>query len=416
MKEMVIKMKRKGSMAVTKPLFRARLLRAVTLTVSLMLTVMVLAPAVSAESDGTGRNDIGVAAEADTMPPAFADMADDLPDDLAMLLPDGLFSEDPEEALAAAEEMSDWRYLMNALLDAVGLRLSDAVGLLCTLTGLLLIAAILGKMRDSLGGAGGEMFGFCLRLCLYAAIVTQAVGMVEGVQVFFEQLCGLTKGMMPVMGTLYALGGNLGQAAVTEELLLLFLALCQYISATVTPPVCAICLACSLMDALGNRSFPTATAIGAQVKRWYTWLLGFVMFLLSLALTAQSVLTGRADTLAMRGVKYAVGNMLPVVGGAVSGSLGTVMAGVELLRGVCGVAGVILVALLLLPTLVQLLLFRAMFRLATTMATLLGCDGEARLMEEIASLYGYIAAAVSVCSVMFIIALAIFIHSGTAMG
>ena len=139
------------------------------------------------------------------------------------------------------------------------------------------------------------------------------------------------------------------------------------------------------------------------------------MFLLSLALSTQSVLAGQADTLGMRGIKYAVGNAIPVVGGAVAGTLSAVGAGMGLLRGVCGVAGILLVALLLLPALVELLLLRATLRLASTVASMLSCDGEAKLLGDMASLYGYLAAAVSVCSVTFVLALGLLIHSGVAV-
>jgi hypothetical protein len=47
---------------------------------------------------------------------------------------------------------------------------------------------------------------------------------------------------------------------------------------------------------------------------------------------------------------------------------------------------------------------------------MLGCDGEARLMGEIGSLYGYLIAAVSVCAVVFVLALGLFIHGTVALG
>ncbi len=379
--------------------FRLLLIPAVLLT-AVWLTVL---PAHAAEND----------TEALTMPPEYTDLENSLPAELEGLLPDGLFSSNAEEVLVAAETAADWRYLANALLSAVGLRLSDAIGLFTTLVGLILLAAVLGRLRDGLSAGGGEMFGFCLRLVLYTAIITQTAGMIRTVQGFFTSLGALTGGMIPAMGTLYALGGNLGQAALNEEILLLFLAACQYISTSVTPPVCAVCLSFSLMDALGTRL--SLSALCDQVKKWYTALLGLIFFLLGLALSAQSVLVGRADSLGMRGIKYAVGSWIPVVGGAVAGTLGTVAESIRLLRGVCGIAGVMLVALLLLPTLIELLLFRTAIRLGATAATLLGCDGESRLLSEMASLYGYLAAAVTICSLMFLLALALFIHSAVAL-
>lgn len=366
-------------------------------TVSLMLTV-------SAENPEY---------EAVTLPPSYADLENYIPKDMAGILPEGVFSENAEEALSAVGEMSDWRYLLNAVLSAVGLRMEDAIGWLCTLLGLVLVAAILGKLREGISGANGELLGLCLRLTLYTAISLQTVRMVETVQVFFSQLNALMGGLIPVTGVLYAMGGNLGQAALNGEITVILLAVCEYVSATVTPPVCALCMSFSLMDAFGLRT--TLAPLCEQVKKWYVGLLGLIMFLLTLAISTQSILVGRADSLGMKGIKYAVGNMLPVIGGAVAGSLGTVAAGVGILRGICGVSGVILVALLLLPTLVHLLLFRAVIRLASTVAGLLGCEGESRLLTEMGSLHGYMAAAVSICSVTCILSLSLLIHSTAAL-
>ena len=368
-------------------------------TCAALCLLLLLAAVVPVRADGKE-------AEAQTMPPSFADVEGALDDSLAEALPDGIFSSDAEEAVDAIGELCDLRYLLGALLNAIGLRLGDAVRLLCTLVGLLLLAAVLRQFRDTVGGRGGEAFGFCLRLCLYAAIVSQGVGLVEVATAFFSRLSGLTAAFIPVMGSLYAMGGNLGQAAVSRELLLVFLSACQYVSGVLTPPVCGICMTFSLFDAFGSRL--TLTPLSETVKRWYTSLLGLITFLLTLALSAQSILVARADSLAMKGVKYAVGSLIPVAGGAVSGTLGSVTAGVALLRGATGICGVILVALLLLPTLVHLLLFRGMLNLAKTVAALLGCDGEGRLLGEMASLYGYLSAAVAICSVTFVLALAFF--------
>jgi stage III sporulation protein AE len=165
------------------------------------------------------------------------------------------------------------------------------------------------------------------------------------------------------------------------------------------------------MDAF--RSPIRLDALSGLIKKWYTTFLGLLMTVLTAVLSAQSVLTSKADNLQMKGVKYAVSNILPVVGGAVSGTLGTVAAGIGVLRSTCGVCGVILIGLLLLPTLIQLLLYRAVFQLTGTAAGMLRCEGEAKLLGEVASLYGYVAAVVSICSVAFVVALSLLI-GGTA--
>ena len=356
---------------------------------------------------------LSVAAEEVTLPPSYTELEDSLPPELIELLPDGIFSSDLEEALTAATELTNWKYLLNTLTAAIGFELEGLIGLMGTLLGLLLVSAVCRRMGESFGGSCGELFEFCLRLALYTAMVIPMAVSVTAVQVYFDRLMTLTGGMIPAVGVLYAMGGDLGRAAVSSELLMVFLGICQYVSAAVTPPVCALCMSFSLMDALGVRL--SLSALGERVKKWYVSVLGLIMFLLSLALSGRSMLVGQADTLGMKGIKYAVSTMIPVVGGAVSGTLSTVAVGIGALRGVCGVAGIFLLALLLLPTLVQLLLTRALLNLTATVASLLSCDGEAKLLGEMASLQGYLAAAVSICAVLMVTALTLLIHSGTAL-
>ncbi len=361
---------------------------------------------------------VGVSAQdipLETMPQAYQELQDAIPPDAVELLPDGLFSEDPQEALRAVEEMSTPTYLLRVVLDMTGLYGGAVVQTLVVLLGLLLLSALLKHLQEA-WGKGGEGFSFCLRMCMYALMVAKAGEMLAWVSTYFERLQTLMNSMIPVMGVLYAMGGNVGQATIGSEMVLLLMGVCEYITTSVTPALCGICLAFALMEAFGGGTQLKLSPISGLCKKWYTSLLGFLMFLMTAALSVQSLLAVKADTLTMRGVKYAVGQMIPVVGGAVSGTLGSVAAGVGLLRSVAGVSGLLLLTLLLLPTLLQLLLFRGCYQLAAGIGSMLSCDGEAKLLGEIGSLYGYMAAAVSICAVGFIVVLAIFAYGATAMG
>lgn len=377
---------------------------AIFLVTLCLLSAGLLLPARAAETDK----------EVLTMPPDYAALPEYLPEELESLLPDGLFSSAPEEALAAAREGVSLSGLVAAVLAELGLRLSDAVDLLATLVGLLLLSCLLGHLNQAVGGRTGELSGFVLRLVLAVAVVSLTVGLTDRVAGYLGQLSALCGGMIPVMGGLYVLGGGLGQAAVGEGLMLAFLNVLEYLCAHATPAVCGVCMALALLNALGVRQ-PTQ-GLGRWIRKTYTGFLGFITFLLSAALGCQSVLAAHTDTLRMKGLKYAVGNLIPVAGGGLSGSLGTLAAGVELLRSVCGVCGILLLALLLLPVLVELLLFRQVIRLAAVAAEALELPADTKLLEEIAELYGYMAAAVSLCSVFFLLALCVLIMSGSALG
>ena len=349
----------------------------------------------------------------ETLPQEYVQWEEYLPDDVQDQLPDGLFSTSAEEVYAALRELTSFGGVLRIILQLLGLRLSEGITLLATLVGLILFSAVLRSTQKAIGGKGADLFGFCLRLAMFSTIVATAASLLKGVTDYFAQLQALSSAMVPVMGTLYALGGNLTQAVANQEILMVALAVCQYVGSSTVVPMCGLCLALGLLDAF--RSTVRLEALAGLIKKWYTTFLGLLMTVLTAVLSAQSVLTARADDLQMKGVKYAVSNMLPVVGGAVSGTLGTVAAGVGVLRGVCGVCGVVLIALLLLPTLIRLLLYRAVFQMAGTAADMLQCDGEARLLKEVASLYGYVAAVAGICSVTFVVALAILVGGGAAV-
>lgn len=378
-----------------------------------LLLVLLCAPV---RADDTAHATDGGTApeEALTMPPAYVDLPDALPDELLPLLPEGLFSANPEEAMSAVQKGVSLPGILSALLDALGLRLPDAARLLSTLIGLLLISSLLGHLSAAVGGRTGELTGFVVRLAVAVALVSLTIGVAETVTSFFSQVSRLCAGMLPVMGTLYVLGGNLTRSTATEGLMLVFLNVVEYLCADVTPAVCGVCLALSLLGALGLHH--RLEVLGNWVRKSYTGFLGLITFLLSATLGCQSILSARADSLRMRGVKYAVGSLLPVTGGAVSGSLGTIAAGIDLLRSISGVCGILLLGLLLLPTLIQLLLFRQTIRLAAVAAASLDCPLDARLLNDIAELYGYMAAAVSLCSVFFFLALCVLATCGSALG
>ena len=90
-------------------------------------------------------------------------------------------------------------------------------------------------------------------------------------------------------------------------------------------------------------------------------------------------------------------------------------ASVEYLRTTVGVAGILCIVLLLLPVLVNILVTRLALILAGSAAELIGCDGEAKLLAELVSVYGYMLAVAAMCAVMFIFALTILVRTAVAV-
>ena len=210
------------------------------------------------------------------------------------------------------------------------------------------------------------------------------------------------------------MGGNVTAAISTPSVLSLFLTVFEQLIGNSIVPFCGILMAFSLMRAI-DPSIRTGT-ISDTIKKNYTTFLAFLMMLLITMLTTQTYLSNAKDTLAMKSAKFAIGNLIPVVGGSISDLLRTVGTGVSYLRGSIGVCAVLILLLTLFPTIIKRLLIRLVWQIAAALADLLGCDREKKLLDDMTSLNGYLIAAAAICSSVVFLALTLLIHSSTVMG
>ena len=349
------------------------------------------------------------------LPPEYSDLLDSIPEDIKDHLPEGIFSDDRDQLGEAVMEMSDFSYLLRTVLELIGARLGDCATLLASVCGLLLLAALFRTVRISLRQDGvGSAFSLCSTLAILAALLTVGYGNFAAVTDYFGRLNAMTSATLPLMGTLYALGGNVTTAVASSAGLSVYLTVLESVVGRSILPFCGVCLALTAMGSI-DPALRTGTLL-STLKKNYTTALTFLMMLLLAMLATQTTLGARSDTLAMRSFKFAAGNLIPVVGGSVSELWRTVSAGVGYLRGTVGICAILLLLFTLLPTLVELLLIRLTWQLCASVADLLGCDTEKKLLEEFASLNGYLIAAVSVCSSVLLLALTLLTHCASALG
>ncbi len=349
------------------------------------------------------------------LPDEYQDFLETLPDDLLEALPDGIGSKDTTQMGDAVGRLSNFSYLLQTVLSLFGVRLGSCAKLLASIAGILLLSSVskaLGTAfrQDSVGRA----FSFFTTLIITLLLLTRGYTGIESVTAYLHTLHGVTLGSVPLLGALYAMGGNVSAAAASSAGLSVFLTVLESIVTKSVVPFCGICLAFSVMNAT-DPNLRLGTLIGT-LKKNYTTLLTFLMMLLLAMLGAQTTLGARSDTLAMKSVKFAAGNMIPVVGGSVSELLRTVSACVGYLRGGVGICGILILVLLLLPTLVELLLLRLTWQIGASLADLLGCDHEKRLLEEFSSLCGYLIAAVAICSAVPLLSFTLLLRCASAIG
>ena len=349
-----------------------------------------------------------------TLPDVYLDLFNSLPPSILEGLPEGALSNKAEEVGNAVGEMSSFSFLLQTVLSLVGLRLGDCLKLLCSVVGILILSSICRTFCASLKKPEiARAFSLMITLVITVTIFGAGFGTIESTVSYFETLNAFTSATVPLMGSLYIMGGNAAAAVSTSAGLSLFMTVLEEIVGNSIVPFCGVCLALALIGACEGG--PRLGGLLTSLKKNYTIVLSFFMMLLLAMLSAQTVLGASKDTLAMRSAKFAAGSLIPVVGGSVSELLRSVSAGVGYMRSVVGICGVLLLILLMLPTLIELLLARATWQICSFFAEILGCDGERRLLDEFASINGYLIAAVAICSSVLFLTFTLLTHCATAL-
>lgn len=350
--------------------------------------------------------------ETDTLPEELGDFIDSLPDGVLDSLPDEIYGDSASSLSEAARRMSGVAYLMSRLFDAFGSAVTELLPTLALLSAIVILSALGRAFASNLGGLS-EVVEFAAGLCSYSAIAAISVSSLERLSEYFDTLFATVTAFVPLSGVLYAIGGNINGAASGTLTLSATLAVCQFFFSKTVIPVFCVCLSLTLLGVFEGGG--SGRTVSASIKKWYTTALSFVMMILTVAIGAQSIIAAKADGMAMRGAKFAVGSFIPIVGGTVSGTLGALASSVELLRGSVGVIGIVIIILLLIPIIVELAALRGIFALTSFISGMVGCTGEKSLLDEIGSLYGYLEGIAALSASVFLIAFAVFAATAAAV-
>ena len=351
--------------------------------------------------------------EAISLPVQYEGFLESLDGSVSDRLTGGATSDDADSLHNAAQELTSPETVLSIILEAFNSQLCRALPRLAMILGVVMISALCYSIGSHCSGGLSRAVDVCVRLCSFCAVSGIALDSAETVKGYFERLFEAVASFIPLGAAMYAMGGNLTSASSSSATLGVTLTVCQFVCGYTVIPVFCICLCTSLFSVFGGASASLGATVGGSVRKWYTTAMAFVMMILTVSISSQSILSAKADNAAMRGAKFAVSNFVPLFGGTLSGTLGTLSSSVELLRGSVGIIGIAAIFLMLLPTVIELALMRAAFSIGSFCAGMVGCANEQKIMNEVGALYGYLEGAALMCSAVFIIAFGIFAASVT---
>lgn len=350
------------------------------------------------------------------LPEEYRDFYESIPYDVSEMLPEGIFSEDVGEVSDSLTDALSVKSLLGLVRDLLVGSVPDAFSLFCTLVCLMIVSVLMNALSETFAGFGmKQAVAYVSSLCSSVIVAAMQFPRITAAGGFFQRICIMMNSMIPVMTALYIAGGNTAAAAVSASSLLIQLNLIELCATSLVLPTVCACMALTLADSFRTGEGSLSGIVGS-IKHTLTFIFGLCGTLLMASLTSQHVIAAAGDNAGARAVKFLAGNMIPVVGSTVGDTLRTLAASVKLLRSTVGIAGILTLALLLLPFLIELLLTRLALNSAAAFGEMLGCKNLVKLSRETASLYGYLIAAAAMASVLCVLSLTLFAVGSTAIG
>lgn len=355
----------------------------------------------------------GVEVESEAIGEDWQRFLDTIPDEVRDVLPESFFSGDMALVGEGVREAGAFSAILRVIGRLTGVAIRQNLALLASIAGVLVLAATLGAFFEKKSSVS-RTFDFVVCLTTVILIFALSATRFDEIRAYFDTVSALCVAILPLMGMLYAMGGNVGAAVANHSVMSAFLVVLEKVFAASVVPVASLCLLLALIEAVsGNISLRSLTTL---VRRTFTWVASLLMLVLSFVLGVQQTLAKGADTLALRTMRFAAGSFLPVVGGSIGESLRTVAGSVTYLRATVGMGGVLVLFFAFLPMFLSVLFTRITFLLGGAMAGMLSLPRAERLLGEFASVFGYFLAVIAALFVMIFFSLTLMAHCAAAVG
>ena len=280
-----------------------------------------------------------------------------------------------------------------------------AIGLLCT---------YLTNIQNSFGHQGVSDAAFFVCYIVIVGISAAAFFQVIGCgKTLISNLSLFMRTMAPVALVTLTASGAVVSAASFELILMGVIELAEWLLENIFVPLILITAALSMVNNLSQNL--NAEKLVQFMNKTTKWGIGIVMTVFVGVMGLQGIVSGSADGLTVKVTKFAAGNLIPLVGGALAETVETVMNCSVVIKNAVGVAGIILVVLIVAVPVIKVAACLIMFRLCAALLQPV-CDKRiVKCISELADSMSSVFGMMMVVSVMFIIMLTIIINVGSSV-
>jgi len=243
---------------------------------------------------------------------------------------------------------------------------------------------------------------FICRVCCIPALSASFVHLSEMTEQLLSNLLRCAELLSPVLIAAVSLSGADASAVLLSPMMG---ACAQIIQNLFTKWGIALsCASVGLAIAGSLSSYIKLNRLHSLIRQILHWGVGGVLTAFMAILTLQGRLAAGRDNAAARTARYAIENLIPIIGGNVSDSLDSLLSTANIVKNALGASGIVLLAYTCLSPLVRLFLHALILRLLSSISEPMGDENVTSLLSQFADgtemLLITLAASVTLCCML----------------
>ncbi|MCM1285651.1 MAG: stage III sporulation protein AE [Acetobacter sp.] len=262
---------------------------------------------------------------------------------------------------------------------------SDISSFFSTVTTLIISIFLVVKLTDCIG-----LCSSTIKLCSNFAFA------------FFPVFCLITA----------SAGGTLTSFSVNTQLLILAQGI-NYIAELLFVPIINCFLALGICSSL--RQELNLNGIMQFLKNIIAKGISIISAIFVSILTVKTAVASRADALGLRSIRFAINTVVPVIGSSISEGLLSIQSYSGLIKTSVGLVGIIAVACIFLPSIIEICIWRFVLYLARMSANVFNDDSSSKAVSCFEDVLLIINVILILCMVTTIISIGILVAAKTGM-
>lgn len=266
-----------------------------------------------------------------------------------------------------------------------GLSFNDIVGLLkslfqkkaelpikssVTVLVFILLSAFLQSLKVESDDSLNMIYSTATALLVATVVLVKLTSTVSLASMAISVASNFVYAFIPVFCSIVVASGGITTGFSTNTTLLILAQGLSFISSNVFMPIVNCYLALGVTSSL--RYELNLDKLLSSIKKIITTCISFVSGVFVSVLSVKTAVAGRADMLGLRSIRFAINSVVPVIGSSISEGLLSIQAYSSLIKSSVGIVGVVAVALVFLPSIIEVVLWRISLTLCVIVSDVFG--------------------------------------------